>query len=136
MDIKESIVNLSKYRLRRASESLDASKLLLNAGHYSESINRSYYSIFNSLRALLAYEEFDSKKHSGIISYFNQYFVKNGEFTKEYSVVLSQAFMIRNRSDYDDFYVASKEEAVAQLENAEWFKNGVENYLGAEGQSP
>lgn len=61
MGINENVTHLSNYRLRKASESLDASRLLLNAGHYSESINRSYYAIFNSLRALLAYEKFDLK---------------------------------------------------------------------------
>ena len=67
---REEIVTLSKYRLGRAKEELNTSKLLFQNAIYLKSLNCSYYSIFHATRALLVYDEFDSKKHSGIISYF------------------------------------------------------------------
>ena len=36
---------------------------------------------------------------------------------------------IRNASDYDDFYIASKEETRQQVENALYFVEKVEKYL-------
>jgi len=39
------------------------------------------------------------------------------------------ASAIRNSSDYDDFYLASREEAAQQIENAERFVDAVEAYI-------
>ncbi len=40
--------------------------------------------IFHAVRALLALDKFDSQKHSGIISYFNQKFIKTGKIEVEF----------------------------------------------------
>ena len=39
---------------------------------------------------------------------------------------------IRNASDYDDFYVASKEETRQQVENAEYLVRKIGEYIGKE----
>ncbi|NLB78060.1 MAG: HEPN domain-containing protein [Clostridiaceae bacterium] len=132
MQFDKHIKDLSNYRLNRANENLEAAKILLGSGYYSESINRSYYAIFHCVRALLAFDEFDSTKHSGIISYFNKCYVKTNKVTKKLSVILNQAFMIRNKSDYDDFYIASKQEAQEQNAKAELFMNEIKRYIVAE----
>lgn len=36
---------------------------------------------------------------------------------------------IRNKSDYNDFYIASKEDAVEQVRNAEEFVRVVDEYI-------
>ncbi len=136
MPTNKNIMDLSNYRLNKADENIEAAKVLLGSKHFSESINRSYYAIFHSLRALLAYDEFDSKKHSGIISYFNQHYVKVNKFSKEFSVILNQAFMIRNKSDYDDYYIASKQEAIDQIKKAEMFVNEIKRYISNEISPP
>lgn len=38
-------------------------------------------------------------------------YIKTGEFDKKYSLYLSQAFQIRNNTDYSDFFVASQSDA-------------------------
>lgn len=47
-------------------------------------------------------------------------------------MILNEAFMIRNKSDYDDFYIASKEEAEDQIEKAEKFIKGIKVFIGIE----
>lgn len=66
---------LSHYRLQRAKEDLEAAKKLFANNMFVQSINRSYYSIFHSTRALLAFDQFDSKKHSGVIHFFHQNYI-------------------------------------------------------------
>ena len=44
--------------------------------------NRSYYAIFHAIRSVNALDGFDSSKHSGVISHFNQEYVKTGMFEK------------------------------------------------------
>lgn len=125
----EQNVDLSKHRLERAKDDLEASKLLVDNNKFSQSINRSYYAIFHAARALLALENFDSKKHSGIISYFNKNFIKTRKLEKRYSKILMDAQDFRTDSDYDDFFVVSKEEAVKQLEDAAKFVEKIEIYI-------
>jgi len=121
--------DLSDYRLSKAKDDLSSAELLFKNKHFAQSINRSYYAIFHSVRALLAYDEFDSKKHSWIISYFNRNYVKEGKIEKKYSRMLIDAKEIRTSSDYDDLYIADKKTAEEQLKNAKEFIAFIENYI-------
>jgi len=122
-------VSLSNYRITKSQSDLNAAKLLLKNKLYSQAINRSYYSIFHAVRALLAFDKYDSKKHSGIISYFNENYIKTGLIEKEYSVMLMSAERIRNESDYDDMFIATKEQAEQQIEKAEKFSIRIKEFL-------
>ena len=80
-----SIVDLSKYRLERAREDFKTANDNFVEGSYRASVNRSYYAIFHALRAITALDQFDSGKHSGIMAYVNQHYVKKGVFDKAFS---------------------------------------------------
>jgi len=125
----EEHIALSKHRLRKAKDDLAASKLLFENNKLTQSINRSYYSIFHATRALLALEKFDSRKHTGVIAYFNKNFIKTGKIEKEYSKMLMDAQDFRNDSDYDDFFVVSREEAEKQLNDADNFIKRIETFI-------
>ena len=99
---------LMKYRLEMAEERLHSSKVLLEAGSYKDSIGRSYYAMFTAVRALLAMEGQDFSKHAGVIAYFQKEFVKTGKVDRKYSKYISQAFQIRNNTDYADFFIVSE----------------------------
>jgi uncharacterized protein (UPF0332 family) len=120
---------LMRLRLEQARESLNSALLLLDAGAYRDSANRSYYSIFHLMRAVLALDGYDSKKHSGIISEFGIRYIKTERIPKEFSKVIQKAFKIRNDSDYNDFYVVLKEDVIQQSENAKAFLVVVEAYI-------
>lgn len=121
--------NLMKYRLDNAKEKLESAKLLLDAGKYRDSIGRSYYSIFTAVRAVLASDKVDFSKHSGVIAYFQKEYIKTEKFDVKYSRYLQTAFQIRNSCDYDDFFIASKQDAEEQYSRATEFYNEVHNYL-------
>lgn len=114
-----SVVDLSKYRFQSAEEDLNAARTLLEAEQYKASVNRSYYALFHSLRAVTALDEFDSSKHSGIIAFFNRTYVKEGVFEREISKFIDGSFRLREKADYQDFVVITKEQALEQLEKAE-----------------
>lgn len=76
---------LVQYRLASAKEKRESAKLLLDAGLYKDSVGRSYYAIFSSIRAILAIRQVDFSKHAGVISYFQKEYVKTGIFDKKYS---------------------------------------------------
>ena len=120
---------LSEYRLQTAYEKIESAKLLLDDEKYKDAANRSYYAMFHAVRALFALEGVDFKKHSGVISYFRQKYIATEIFSKEMSVMIGDAFLVRNQSDYEDFYVVSKTQAIEQYENAKAFCDEIARYL-------
>ena len=73
----EDKISLSKVRLQTATSCLEDSRALIESGGYKSAVNRSYYAVFHAMRAVLALDSFDSKKHSGIISEFRKNYIKN-----------------------------------------------------------
>ena len=120
---------LSNYRIEMAKETLKTARLLYENARYKDSVNRSYYTIFHSMRAVLALEGVDYKKHSGVIAHFREKYVKPGIFSKKLSNIVGQASLIRNQSDYEDFSLVSAEDAEKQLLDATEFYAAVSNYL-------
>lgn len=119
----------AKYRLDRSKEDLEAAKLLFKNGNYRIANNRAYYAIFHAIRAVLVFENFDSSKHSGVISEFRRRYVKEGTFPIEVSKMIGSAFAIRNASDYDDMFIASKDETEEQIANAEYVYEMIRGYM-------
>ena len=124
-----SVEDLALYRLARAKEDLATAKANLEGRSLRASVNRSYYAIFHALRAVTALDKFYSSKHSGIISYVNQHYVKTGVFSKEFSKMVDSAFRLREKADYEDFYVVAAEDAERQLEHATQIIAIVEAYI-------
>ena len=116
-----SLKELAQYRLGQASDCLKAAESNLELELYKDALNRSYYCIFHCIRAVLSLDMFDAKKHSGIMSEFHKNYIKTAKFEKRFSDVIRQSFSIRNRSDYEDFYVVAKEDVINQLGNAKDF---------------
>ena len=120
-----------KYRLDNAQDKLESAEILLSAGKYKDSIGRSYYAIFSAVRAVLAIDHVDFSKHAGVIAYFQKEYIKTQKFDVRFSKYLQNAFQIRNVCDYDDFFIASKQDAELQLERAKEFLHEVKLYLDA-----
>ena len=119
----------AKYRMVRAREDLDAAHLLFNAGNYRIANNRAYYAIFHAMRAVLVFDNFDSSKHSGVIAEFRRRYIKEGIFPTEISKMIGSAFTIRNASDYEDMFIASKNDTEEQIDNAEYVYKMIKEYI-------
>ncbi len=124
-----SIKELVQYRMERAKEMLAAAESNLTGNQIRTSLNRSYYAVFHAMRAVNCMEGFDSSKHSGVIAFFNKTFVKEGKLDKKLSAIVKDTSYLREKADYDDFYVASRTEAEKQLENAKVFVESIESFL-------
>ncbi len=126
---KQEIIDLSKYRLEKA-QSMMAAALRDQADHDQASANnRAYYCIFHAMRAVLALEQKDFKKHSAVISIFIQSYLKTDILPRKYGGLITNASLIRNKSDYEDFYCCSVEDTKRLIEGAEAFLLDVKAYL-------
>ena len=67
---RESLCN---YRMAAARETLQV----------AHAINRSYYAAFYAVKAVLALEERDFKRHKDVMAYFNQKYVAADVFPRD-----------------------------------------------------
>lgn len=86
---------LSKHRIEQAKEDLVASEMLYNGKLYKSANNRAYYSIFHSIKAVLALEPIDFKRHKDVIAYFNKNYIHPETFPKNMGRKIVEASKIR-----------------------------------------
>lgn len=124
-----TLIDLSKYRLAKATETLATAKRDMQAEDYASANNRAYYCILHAMRAILALDGEDYKKHSAVIARFTLNYLKTGILPRDYGKLISNASLIRNRSDYEDFYICSIEDTRRLVSGAAVFLDCVTNYL-------
>lgn len=121
--------DLSDYCLSQAEDSIKVAKMSYESSLYKDSINRSYYAAFYSIKAVLALEEVDFKRHKDVIGYFNKTYVATDKFPRDLGRKIGMLKQLREKSDYDDFYIAGKEEAELQIETAMLMIAEVKRYV-------
>ena len=126
----ETIEGFSKYRLNKAKQTLETARMIFNEGKdFTSANNRAYYAIFYAIRAVLAIEEVDFKRHKDVLAYFNKEYVNKEKFPKKIGRKISQAQRIREDSDYDDDYEPSFEKTEQQINTAQELIDLVEEYI-------
>lgn len=124
-----SLFDLSRFRLQKASDMLASAYRDMDAEDYASANNRAYYCIFHAMRAVLALDNEDYQKHSAVIARFSQKYIKTGVFPREYGKLISNASLIRNRSDYEDFYLCTPGDTEKLLIDAGEFLQQITDYL-------
>lgn len=77
--------------------------------------------MFHAINAVHILNGESYKKHKDAISNFNKEYVKTEIFPRSIGRRIARAEEIRHASDYDDFYIATKEEAEQMIATAEEF---------------
>ena len=101
--MKPELAALARHRMAQARETLAEADQLLASQAFRGAVNRLYYAAFYAARALLATRDMDAARHTGLITLFQQHFVKTGLVPAETGKVLARAFEKRQNSDYGDF---------------------------------
>ena len=81
------------------------------------------------MKAVLALEPIDFKRHKDVIAYFNKNYIHTEIFSKNLGKKISEASTIREDSDYDDEFVVRPEDTLSQIETAKEFIKLTENYI-------
>ncbi len=98
MDNKEIEV-LARYRLEQSRENLEEAEALFNINKFKGASNRAYYSIFHAIKAILALDQIDFKKHSSVIAHFNKEYICKKIFPRELGKKVSEARFFRSISE-------------------------------------
>jgi len=124
--MKEEFIELAKYRLKKARNTLaDAKKYISNATLES-TVNRIYYAMFYAVNALLITKGLASSKHSGVIALFNREIVKKGLIERRFGKFYSDMLTNRQEGDYKDFVKFEREDVEEWLQKAEEFITEIE----------
>lgn len=102
--------DLTLYRIQTAKDDLKAARILLEAEEYKGANNRAYYAIFHAINAVHALNSSAFKRYKDAIANFNKEYIKTEIFPRTIGRKIAEAEEIRHASDYDDFYIASREE--------------------------
>lgn len=108
--------------IKKAQQSLEASKLLLEGGFPDFAVARSYYTMFYLAEAfLLAKKNMSFSKHSAVISAFGRELAKTDLIPRQYHQFLKEAQDLRHLGDYGELNIINKQQAQIQIQKAKEF---------------
>jgi len=125
----EDIQALVEYRLERADESGHAARIMFDNNMLTFSMNRIYYAMFYSVHALLILHGASFSKHGQVKGYFNREFIKRGVFPLEMGKTFNKVFEYRQKFDYIDFSVPSRDLVIEYLEKLKEFRSKIDQYI-------
>ena len=123
-----TVEDLALYRIETAKSDLKSAKILFDASELRGANNRAYYAIYHAVSAIHALDKKSYKRHKDALGNFNKDYIRTEIFPKAIGRKIASAEEIRHASDYDDFYIATKEEAREQIEVAEEVITIIETY--------
>ena len=121
--------DLALYRLEVAKSDIKSAKILLEAGEFRGANNRAYYGIYHAVSAMHALDGNAYKRHKDALANFNKKYIKTEIFPRTLGRRIAEAEEIRHASDYDDFYIATEDEAKEQIATALELIGEIEEYI-------
>ena len=94
---------------------------------------KSFWQLKNSVEQITghALDGNAYKRHKDALANFNKNYVKTEIFPRKLGKKIVESEEIRHASDYDDFYIATREEAEEQIQTAKELVSRVEEYVQA-----
>ena len=104
---RKIIVNLE---LAKAKTTLSQVESLKQLEYWDMVANRLYYATFHAACALLIKDKHSVSTHKGVVALLGQYYIVTGKLTKEDGKLYSQLQTIREKSDYNCSFTATRED--------------------------
>lgn len=116
--------------VKRAEESHQAARVLLEQGFPNFSAAQSYYTMFYLTEALLYAKDMQFSSHSAVIAAFGKEFAKTGLLDPKFHRRLIVAERRRETGHYGEENSVTQEEAIKSFQWAEEFIEVVKVFLG------
>ena len=104
--------------LEKAENTFSQIEELRKLEYWDTIANRLYYSVFHAVTALLIHDAHPVNTHKGAIALFGNYYIRTGIFSSEDGRLYSDLQTMRNNSDYNCSYDATKKEIEPLIEPA------------------
>ncbi len=121
--------NEVRANLDRSTASLQAAKLLKEAGLLDDAASRTYYSMFHAASALLLSRNLTFNSHTGILRAINLQFVKTGELDRSFGKEINWLAELRQVGDYGEIRHVEVEDVSRAIDQAEAFLTQVNAML-------
>lgn len=106
--------------LEQARDSIQAGKVVLDAGYPGFAASRTYYAMFYVAEAFLEGEGLSFSTHSAVIAAFGRHFARTGKVPAQFHKFLSDAQEMRHAGDYGRRGDVSFNEAHEQIARSSW----------------
>ena len=117
--------------LVRSRESLQAARLLTDAGLLHDAQSRMYYGIYHASVALLLTLGIEPCSHSGVVSLLGRHFIRTGRLPPEDGRLFARIQKYRIEADYGHDFVITDAMAEEDLESCEEFCHRVRALISA-----
>ena len=125
----EQRVDIVKYRLENALNTLSEVKSHRENGFYNTAVNRMYYACYYAARAILTAYHIEAKTHEGVRQQLGLNFVLTGMLTQEQGRFYSRLYAKRTTGDYDDFIRHTLKTVDELYPQAQSFVNAIADLL-------
>lgn len=125
LEVKEKII-LSDTRAEKSKEMLSDAIKSFKSGMYKTSVNRSYYSVLHSARALLILKGIDPIRHDGVKTMISLHFVKIRLLSHDAVKIFKNLLSLRTDVDYGDFESVDRNDTANAIKQAKRFLKLVE----------
>ena len=105
---EQSRLELMRYRMERADETMEEVEILAERGHYNAAVNRLYYACFYAVQALLLKHHIVATTHSGVKAMLGLHFISKGVISIDHGKTFNTLFEKRHSSDYEAFAYCDK----------------------------
>lgn len=122
---------LAALELEKAEKTFSQIKELQRLGYWDTIANRLYYSVFHAVTALLINDSHPVNTHKGALAMFGNYYVRTGIFTSDEGRLYSDLQTMRNNSDYNCSYDATRNEIEPLIDPTRLFIQKVANRIRA-----
>jgi uncharacterized protein (UPF0332 family) len=122
-------IELIRYRLDEAKESIQDVLLLIENDRLRAAVNRIYYGMFYSLLALgLAYQ-FETSKHHQLLGWFNKNFIHEGLIDSRFGKIINKASNRRTKGDYESYVEFDKDVILEMFDEMKEFILEIERFI-------
>lgn len=106
----EDRATMVRLEIEKSRKTFEETSFLVKANLLNGAASRLYYAVFHAVSALLIHDSHYVKSHKGAFVAFCQHYVNTGVLPIEMGRLFSQLETMRNNSDYNCIYEASKED--------------------------
>lgn len=90
----------TRQRLEKATDAVDAARLLAEEGFLDAAADRAYYAMFFAVEGLLSERDLEFRRHGAVHGAFGRLFAKTGELDPKYHRWFLEAFEARQTATY------------------------------------
>ncbi len=128
--IENNRTALVKLYLEKGRETLHDADIFITSGSLNAAVNRVFYSVLQSVSALLVRDGYRIKKHLDISKTLYTQYVLTGKIDKDFSLFFTQLEKMKINVDYVPTFQVTKEEIMEFRPKADAFIATIKNLIG------